>query len=321
MKQKNKTYMCPICKIENCNECIIKKSKINKFKDDIRLSNNISEYYDIEQDITNEELKYDGMLLKKIYIQTEEQCLIAVTQNPDALLYSIYKTEPILIAALKQKGSLIKYVKKQTEKLCKIALNQDPNALEYINYQTEEMICIAIKKSAFIVKFIKKPSIELYKKLIDINLNSHHYFDVKYIDENFKLYIWTKILYKNGMNLIKCKTQTVEICKIAIEQNPHAIKYINKSSLNENEIISLFEIAIVKDPHTIQYIKNYYFDLIHTYSCMYNINIYISELWNDVGYCIMSVENYIKLIKLALSYNGLVIKYIIFASWALFLIF
>ena len=216
------------------------------------------------------------MLLKKIYIQTEEQCLIAVTQNPNALLYSIYKTEPILIAALKQKGSLIKYVKKQTEKLCKIALNQDPNALEYINYQTEEMICIAIKKSAFIVKFIKKPSIELYKKLIDINLNSHYYFDAKYIDENFKLYIWTKILYKNGMNLIKCKTQTVEICKIAIEQNPHAIKYINKSSFSENDIISLFEIAIVKDPHTIQYIKNY-----------------------------------IKLIKLALSYNGLVIKYII----------
>ena len=36
MKQKNKTYMCPNCKIENCNECNIKKSKINKFKDDIR---------------------------------------------------------------------------------------------------------------------------------------------------------------------------------------------------------------------------------------------------------------------------------------------
>jgi len=310
IKQKNKTYMCPICKIENCTECIIKKSKINKFKYNA-LSNNISEYNVIDYDITNEELKYNGLLLKHIYTQTEEQCLIAVKQNPNALLYSIYKTEPILIAALKQKGSLIQYVKKQTEKLCKIALNQDPNALKFINYQTEEMIVNAIKKSAYTIKFIKNPSVELYKKLIDINLNSYHYIDEEYIDENFKLYIWTKILYKNGMNLIKCKTQTLEICKIAIEQNPHAIQYINKSSFSENDIISLFEIAIVKDPHTIKYIKNYYFDLIHTYSCMYNINLYISKLWNDVGYCIMSVENYIKLIKLALSYNGLVIKYII----------
>lgn len=246
-------------------------------------------YYDEASDecnITIEDLKSNGLLLKEIINQTEEQCLVAVKSNANALIYAKYKTEPILLAAVKQKGSILKYIKNPNNKLCIAALNQDPNALEYIKYQTEEMILIAVKKSAFATVLIKNPSLDIYKKIININLDSHQYMDKKYIDNEIMTDIWIKLVSSNGLLLEKCNKKTVMLCEYAINQNPHAIKFINNiGNITENEFIYLLDLAIKKNPHTLQYI----FSSLKSY-------LYIDE--------------YIKFVKLAVSIDGLTINYV-----------
>ena len=247
-------------------------------------------YYDEASDdcnITIEDLKLNGILLRDLISQTEEQCLVAIKSNANALIYAKHTTEPILLAAVKQKGSMLKYIKNPNNKICLAAINQDPNALEYIKYQTEEMILTAVKKSALATKLIKKPSMDIYKKIININLSAHQYMDEKYIDEEFMLDIWKNILLNDGLQLEKCKKQTIQLCEYAIESNPHAMKFINDSIMSYNEFVCLLELAIKIDPNTIQYLNLY--------------TIYEYE--------------YIKLVKLAILLNGLTIKYVPNTNW------
>jgi len=240
---------------------------------------------DDDVDITIEDLRSNGLLLKEIINQTEEQCLAAVKNNANALIYSKHTTEPILLAAVKQKGSMLKYIKDPNNKICLAALNQDPNALEYIKYQTEEMILVAVKKCAHVTILIKKPSMDIYKKIINVNLDSHQYMDEKYVDFEFMNQIWIKLLSNNGLLLEKCKMQTVELCKYAINQNPHAMRFINNSINVYEEYVNLLEMSIKKNPHTLQYLLNYHKHILEKY-------------------------DYVKLVKLAVSRNGLTINYV-----------
>jgi hypothetical protein len=243
-------------------------------------------YEDDGIEITIEDLKSNGLLLKEIINQTEEQCLAAVKNNANALIYSKHTTEPILLAAVKQKGSMLRYIKDPNNKICIAALNQDPNILEYIKHQTEEMILIAVKKSAFATILIKKPSPDIYKKIINVNLDSHQYMDDKYVDHEFMNQIWIKLLNNNGLLLEKCIKKTVMLCEYAIKQNPHAVKFIDLSIVNaQNDYMYLLELAIKNNPHTIQYIFS---------SLKGLFNIY----------------EYIKLVQLAVSINGLTINYV-----------
>ena len=254
------------------------------------LNTSIRGYHDEASDdcnITIEDLKSNGLLLKEVIKQTEEQCLVAIKSNANALIYAKHTTEPILLAAVKQKGSMLKYIKDPNNKICLAAINQDPNALEYIKYQTEEMILIAVKKCALATKLIKKPSLDIYKKLININLNSHQYMDEKYINDKFIMDVWKIILLNDGLQLEKCKKQTVILCEYAIESNPHAIKFINDNIMTYKELLYLLELAIKIDPNTIQYLN------LHTiYEC-----------------------EYIKLVELAVSINGLTIMYVPNTNW------
>ena len=259
------------------------------------LNTSIRGYHDEASDdcnITIEDLKSNGLLLKEVIKQTEEQCLVAIKSNANALIYAKHTTEPILLAAVKQKGSMLKYIKNPNNKVCLAAINQDPNALEYIKYQTEEMILIAVKKSALATKLIKKPCLDIYKKIIKINLSANQYMDEKYIDEEFMLDIWKNILINDGLQLEKCKKQTLQLCEYAIESNPHAIQFIYhsiNSILSYAEYIYVFEMAINKDPHTLQY-----------------LNDHIKLIFES---------HYIKLVKLAISLNGLTIKYVPNTNW------
>jgi hypothetical protein len=238
---------------------------------------------DEEVDITAEDLKHNGLLLKHVIKHTEDLCLTAVKQNANALIYAKCLTEQVMLAAVKQKGSMIKYIKNPSDIICKAAVTQDPNALEYIKYQSEEIILIAVEKSAIAAKYIKKPSLELYKKLININLNSYSYMDMNeaFITEEFIEDIWKKLLCNDGMKLENCRKQTSELCKYAIEQNPHAVQYIRPSIFTYKEYVTLLEIAVIKNSDVIQYILDQ----------------------------VLTKTDLVNLVKIALTNNGLSLKH------------
>jgi hypothetical protein len=147
------------------------------------------------------------------------------------------------------------------------------------------MIKFAIRKSPFATTMIKKPSQKLYYILLKENVNSYNWMDAKYTDNEFINTAWESIINHNGMMLEKCKKQTYKICEIAIEQNPHALMYVNYTLLTTKEVNQLCRSAILKNPMVLQYITN-----AHTNDI---IKIGIRELS-----------------KLALQLNGMVMKYV-----------
>ena len=224
-------------------------------------SNGTNKYYidsDYEESITEDDIRKNGMLLKNVLNKTEELCLIAVKQNGDAIIYIKNPTEDIFLAAVKQKGVVLKYIKpdNQTDKICMAALHQNALALKYIKYQTKEMIKTAIMKNPVAVTMINKPSKDLYYELVNLNIYTFKYLDIKYIDHEFVNSVWEKYVKKDGLELQFCTIQTEKICEIAIDQNPNAVQYINKDIFTKLTITHLYKIALMKDPMVIKYIKN-----------------------------------------------------------------
>jgi len=213
-------------------------------------------YSEHDEIISVYELKQNGMLLKHILVQTEPLCLIAVKQNSNAMMYVKKQTEAICLASVKQNGLNIKYIKNQSDKICEAALNQNPSALQYIKYQTLKLIKIACKKNPILVSMIKKPSKEIYFELINDNLETFKYMDPKLIDNNFIISAWEKYVTRDGLSLKNCPHQTMELCKMAIDQNPDAIQYINESIFTKKQLIELQLMGIVKNPTVIKHIIN-----------------------------------------------------------------
>ena len=178
MKKKNFNA----CKKHGTNLVVKNRYKLNKSNTDLDSSieftpsiikNNVKQiviknitenYHDF--DITVDDLKMNGLLLKNFINPTMNECMIAVKQNPDALIYVKNPNEQIYIEAVKRKGLVLQFIPNPSEKVCFIALNQNPLALKFIVNQTDEMIKFAIKKSPFATTMIKKPSKELYYILI-----------------------------------------------------------------------------------------------------------------------------------------------------------
>jgi len=297
MKKKNFNA----CKKHGTNLVVKNRYKLNKPNTDLDSSieftpstvknnvkkiavNNINDNYN-DIDVTIDDLKMNGLLLKNFINPTVDEYMIAIKQNAEALIFVKNPNEQIYIEAVKRKGLVLQYIKHPSEKVCFTALNQNPQALQFIENQTEEMIKFAIRKSPFATTMIKKPSQKLYYILLKENVNSYNWMDIKYLDDEFINTAWESIINHDGMMLEKCKKQTFKICEIAIEQNPNALMYINYALLTTKEVNQLCKSAIFKNPMTIQYITN-----AHTNNV---IKINIKELS-----------------KLALQLNGMTMKYL-----------
>jgi hypothetical protein len=249
------------------------------------VTKNITENYH-DFDVTVDDLKMNGLLLKNFVNPTMNECMIALKQNPDALIYVKNPNEQIYMEAVKRKGLVLQYISNPSEKVCFTALNQNPLALQFIVNQTDEMIKFAIKKSPFATTMIKKPSKELYYILIKENVNSYMYMDLAYTDDTFIDIALESLINKNGMMLEKFfKIQTFKLCEIAIEQNPNAIMYVNYALFTTKQVNQLCKSAIIKNPMVLQYITKAHNNNV--------IKINIGELS-----------------KLALQLNGMSLKYL-----------
>ena len=213
----------------------------------------MEEYESDTEIVTIEQLKKNGLLIRHVVRQTIEKCLIAVKQNGEALRFVRKPNEDIYLAAVKQNGLMLKFIKKQNNKLCMAALKQNAMALDFIKFQEEEMILYACKKNPFVVTMIKKPTEELYYKIF--NFNTFKYMDGKIMSKTFINNLWNEIITKDGLLLEKCPFQTFDICKIAINQNPWSIKFVNNNLFDLDQIKILNILAVKLDGMVIQIIK------------------------------------------------------------------
>ena len=128
-------------------------------------------------------IKQNGMamrFIKDVY-QTEELCILAVTQNGRMLNYVKIQTEAICIAAVKQNGNVLQNVINQTEAICIEAVKQNGLALYYAKTQTPIMCILAVEQNPFALQFVKEQTLELCGSAIKQNP-----YALIYVKDEFK---------------------------------------------------------------------------------------------------------------------------------------
>jgi hypothetical protein len=101
--------------------------------------------------------------------QTEELCLIAINEYPEALQFIENQTDTIAITAVIKKGAMLKYVKNKTHDICMAAIENDGMALEYVDNQNLEIIVSALKKNTRAFKFVNELTVPIAKYVVSID--------------------------------------------------------------------------------------------------------------------------------------------------------
>lgn len=115
----------------------------------------------------------------------------------------------------------IKYIKNQTPDLCNLAIAYNPECIKYIKNQ-DEYCSLVMDKAPNFFKYINNPTYAMCLKA------------GKY----------------NGLLLYYIKYQTLELCKLAVENNIFAFQYVNEKIQND---LSMY--VLNKDYTMIKYFK------------------------------------------------------------------
>jgi len=104
-------------------------------------------------------VKNDGMALKFIEHQTDEMCVLAITNNTYSLEFVKNQTEAMCLFAVSINGSVLPLVRKQTDKICMEAVRMDSVSLKHVKNQTYEICECACRY---------EPSYRVYIRDIDM---------------------------------------------------------------------------------------------------------------------------------------------------------
>jgi hypothetical protein len=165
-------------------------------------------------------LKKDGLLIRFVNSPTEEQKLIAIQQNPQALEFINIQTEDLCAIAIRKDGLVIKFVKNQTNVLNEIAVYQNYLAIKFIDDPSTTLIKHALAMDYKLFMYIKNQTDDMCTYVL--NKDS---MQLKHV----KIQILAKCLHavnNNGMAIYYVHNKTNAICMDAIKQNWKSIRYI-----------------------------------------------------------------------------------------------
>jgi hypothetical protein len=203
-----------------------------------------------------EAVKQNGMSLQYVKKQTEDICICAVKNETYALKYvnvdemskdTLNKIYDIVWMS-NWGGNLFKYITNQSYDICKKFVSKFPTCIEFIHEQTHELCMLAIDNSnGDAIRFINNPtyemhmlavskdgvklkyindehqSLELCEKAVQTNPRAIKYVCDAYVNEELCMYA-----IKHKSEYIKyIKSQTYEMCKLALNININNWIYIN----------------------------------------------------------------------------------------------
>ena len=188
-------------------------------------------------------VKKSGRLIKDVPKEhhTEELCLIAIQDFPDALSWidGDKQTDIMCISGVVQKGQVIRYVKKQNHDVCLAAVENDGLALEFVDelYQTIDIVKVALKQNNASFKFIKNKTEEvlIYAVTLDPFLLHNMLNPVNYYNGttpgakiNVSENVIKEAVGRRGylLRYVTKELQTFEICKMAVINDPCALEHV-----------------------------------------------------------------------------------------------
>lgn len=153
-------------------------------------------------------------------MQTDEICSYALRQSVFSLQFIKNPTYELCLNCVKQNWRTLAYIKRefQTHELCILALERSNYAYQFIKNPTHEFNLSVIENRPGILRYIQQPEYELCLKAI-------------------KRYGWM-------IGCIKPNMQSLELCIIALEQNPLYIQYIGNRTPDLMSYCKLMNIPI-----------------------------------------------------------------------------
>lgn len=184
-------------------------------------------------------IKCNPLHIKNIVSPTYEMYFEAVKGN-GSLLCIVPKemmNDEIAMVGVKKNGEAIKYVPNQYKELCFESLNQDSKNLAHIRIKNMEIYEFLILKDLNNIKLIQD-----FNRHADITNG---------VDDDDMLKLQMYCVSKNGMLLSIVDNQNYDMCEIAINDNPNAIRFVADDLLDSD----LCELAFAKDKNTFKNIK------------------------------------------------------------------
>jgi len=190
-------------------------------------------------------LKINGLVLKVIENQNDEMCKVACKQNEKAIKY--VKTlntlplqllacrlfpirvleiddpnEEVVLMAVKNDGSMLKYITNPNRKIIISAMKNNGMILQHVEAQDEGICLAAVKQNGMAIEFAKFKTDKV--KFAAVRNNS---YSLKHItDQSQDLCILA--CSKQGFALkYVIDRKNYDICKIACENRPGAIRYMD----------------------------------------------------------------------------------------------
>lgn len=222
------------------------------------LNNN---YYSIEYlDVNNNVTFEDCLMLCEKYVQVDGLLLEFINEK--------FKTLKICQLALDQNIYAFEYIHLSDEitndvyyEICKNVLKQDGMLLKYINtsFLTNELCEISIKQNGDAIDYVPRnmKTYNICKQ--SVTYNCENLLKIPYEFKNCEIYV--EALKQDGLLLSNINDDyTMDMCNVAIEQNPHALKFIlnklTEKSNDQDDINKLCLTSINKDPSCLKYIED-----------------------------------------------------------------
>ncbi|ARF10652.1 hypothetical protein Hokovirus_2_179 [Hokovirus HKV1] len=187
--------------------------------------------------------------------QSEELCMEAIKQNPNALQYIKYQTNKMCQEAVRINPHSLSLVTYKTPSLCMEAIIQDPTCIQYVpSYMQTHDICMeALKKDGMVLKYIENQTLQYCAQSLKTS-NGQSFTMIK--DRTKEI---CKIaLQIDGLLLIHIEDHNYDLYLEAIKNNPMAIRYVNFNILKQDEINELLTIGIKQNPLILKYIDRKY---------------------------------------------------------------
>lgn len=147
------------------------------------------------------------------------------------------KTNEEIKAILNHNGYMLEFLKDQTEELCLIAVKSEGDALRYVKKQTAKICQAAVKNDGLALKYVKRPS-----KKIQIAAIENDAYAIEFCKDQ-TMELQRLAVRKNGYSISEIRgTVHVEICDLAVNQAPRALKFIKHQTINQGVT------AMLKDP-------------------------------------------------------------------------
>jgi len=165
--------------------------------------------------------------------KTLKVCEVAVKKIPHYLkdVPKHIMTEEFILQTIDKDGYIIEYIDNQTEEMCLRAVISNPYAIYKIKNPTEEMQLIAIKNSEGVIFSIDNPT----EKMMSLALKTQGLYNSwREMPQYYNAVLVYMKKYGSSLKHIRRKFKTYEVCKAAIESSPHAIKFVNKSTLKRH---------------------------------------------------------------------------------------